>query len=195
MFYSGSGCMIVLVAGFSGTGKTTLVEGIAKEFGLRAVHASNLFRKTFKQDTKTVGWWEKKGMKFIDKRLQNSSIDKSFDGFLLKEIRKGNIACDSWTLPWLFRGKAFRIWVKCSLKERAERVAERDSITAKKALEKIKEKDKKTALIYKKIYGFEAGRDFKPFNLVIDSSGLRAEQTFGKARKAIENWKKRHCLQ
>ena len=52
-------------------------------------------------------------------------------------------------------------------------------------LKKIKERDKKTAGIYKKIYGFEMGKDYSPFDLVIITDKLQQEDVRKIAIKKI----------
>ena len=42
----------------------------------------------------------------------------------------------------------------------------------------IRNRTDKTAEIYKKIYGFELGKDFSPFDLILDSNDLNANEVF-----------------
>ncbi|MCK5592483.1 cytidylate kinase, partial [Candidatus Bathyarchaeota archaeon] len=68
--------------------------------------------------------------------------------------------------------------MEASVKVRAERVAGRDEISFERALTILKEKDEKTMGIYKNLYGFDLGRDFSPFDLVLDSNKLSADDAF-----------------
>ncbi len=61
---------------------------------------------------------------------------------------------------------------------RARRLAERNDISIKEAIEAIKEKDEKTRRIYYDLYGFKLGEDFSPFNLILDVNQLDAEEVF-----------------
>jgi cytidylate kinase len=46
------------------------------------------------------------------------------------------------------------------------------------ALRVLKEKEARTKTIFKKLYGFMLGEDFQPFNLVLDTDNLNAEEVF-----------------
>src|SRR3989337_560137 len=81
----------------------------------------------------------------------------------------------------------FKIWLLASMEKRAARVAQRDRITAKQALKVLKEKEDRTKAIYKKLYGFALGEDFKPFDLVLDTDKLSAEEVFQVLCRVIDN--------
>jgi len=173
---------IVIVSGFSGTGKSTLVERIAKEFGLRVIYTSQLLKKIREQELekldsvcsekKTHGWWEgKEGKKYLEDRLKNSKMDKILDAALLKEVKKGNVAMDSWTMGYLQK-EGVKIWLNASQHERAKRLAGRDKMPYKVVLEKINYRDKKEKAIYKKAYGIDFG-DLTPFDLVLNTDYLK----------------------
>jgi len=46
------------------------------------------------------------------------------------------------------------------------------------ALTVLKEKDERSKAIYKKYYGFDLGEDFSPFDVVLDTNILSANETF-----------------
>ena len=96
-------------------------------------------------------------------------------------------------MPWLCK-KGFKIWLHASPSVRAKRVAQRDKLEEKKVLEKIIERDKKTAGLYRKIYGFSIGEDLTPFQLVINSDNLKEKEVFEIAvQKVSEYYKKRNA--
>ena len=51
-------------------------------------------------------------------------------------------------------------------------------MTKAQALEVLKEKEARTKAIYKALYGFVLGEDFKPFDFVLDTDSLSAEEVF-----------------
>ncbi|MFB0522773.1 MAG: hypothetical protein ACETV1_03315, partial [Candidatus Bathyarchaeia archaeon] len=51
-----------------------------------------------------------------------------------------------------------------------------DGINVRRALEVMKEKDEKTRLIYKSLYGFNLGKDLSPFGLILDTDLLDADE-------------------
>ncbi len=170
--------LLIIVSGFAGSGKSTLTEVLAAHFGIEFVHASDLLKRLQKQKASELdvkgtkagsGFWEsEEGKKYLHARQKDGSMDKELDKLLLKIAEKGNVVLDSWTMPWLCK-KGFKIWLEVSAKERARRVAERDSLDQKVVLQKILERDKITAGIYKKLYGFEMKADKKVFDLIIEA--------------------------
>ena len=80
-------------------------------------------------------------------------------------------------MPWLLK-TGFKIWLVASVEKRAERIAKRDKLPIKEALQVLKEKEARTKSIYKKLYGFKLGEDFEPFDLVLDTDALNAGEVF-----------------
>ncbi|MFQ6068121.1 MAG: (d)CMP kinase [Candidatus Bathyarchaeia archaeon] len=172
---------VLCISGMAGCGKSTLAKRIAKEYRLRYFSGGDALKAlASKAGYKTMkkGWWEsREGMRFLKKRMQDSSFDKKIDEKLLEWAKQGNVVLDSWAMPWLLK-TGFKIWLEASPEKRAQRIAQRDGISIKKALVALKEKDTKTYAIYKKLYGFDLGKDFSPFDLVLDVNQLSAEEVF-----------------
>lgn len=180
--------LIVIITGSPGSGKSTLAEKIASKFKLRCVFASDILRRLQKAELeeidldkteKSSGFWESdEGKEYLAKRAEDESFDRKLDEELLRIINEGdNLVVDSWTMPWLSE-KGFKIWLNASPSVRALRVSGRDSIEKEKALERIEERNEKTAAIYKKLYGFDYGQDFTPFDLVLNTDELSQEDVF-----------------
>ena len=51
----------------------------------------------------------------------------------------------------------------------------------------LKEKEDRTKAIYKKLYGFSLGEDLSPFDLVLDTDNLSADEVFEVLCKVISN--------
>jgi len=73
------------------------------------------------------------------------------------------------------------------MERRSERVARRDKITVKDAQRILKEKEARTRAIYQQLYGFTLGEDFQPFNLVLDTDNLNAEEVFHVLCKVLDS--------
>ncbi|MCS7124676.1 MAG: cytidylate kinase family protein [Candidatus Bathyarchaeota archaeon] len=173
--------IIICVCGMAGSGKSTVAKKLAERYGLKYYSGGDALRalaieKGYKPLEK--GWWEsQEGLAFLENRGKNPEFDRTVDEKLLKVAEQGNVILDSWTMPWLLK-KGFKIWLEASPRKRAERVAKRDGISVKKALEALKSKEEKTKAIYKRLYGFSLGEDFTPFHLILDTDNLTAEEVF-----------------
>ncbi len=158
-----------------------MAKRLAKKYGLRYFSGGNALKALaietgYKHAER--GWWEtSEGMKFLQNRMEDPKFDKKVDEMLLELAKQGNVVLDSWTMPWLLK-EGFKIWLEASPRTRAKRVARRDSIRVEKALKILREKDKKTRMIYKSLYKFDLGNDFSPFNFVLDTDELNIDEVF-----------------
>ena len=174
----------------AGTGKSTLSQKLAEKYQLKYYSGGDALKALAAKEgynSSSRGWWESpEGLSFLEKREKNLKFDKAVDDTLLEYAQQGNVLLDSWTMPWLLK-TGFKIWLVASIEKRAERIAERDKITVKEALEVLKEKEARTKAIYKKLYGFALGEDFAPFNLVLDTDNLNAEEVFQVLSTVLDN--------
>jgi cytidylate kinase len=182
--------IVVCISGLAGTGKSTLARRLAKEYRLKYYSGGDALKALAAEQGYNVssrGWWEsREGLSFLRKREENPSIDKAVDDKLLEYARQGDVLLDSWTMPWLLK-LGFKVWLLASLEKRAERVAKRDRIAVEEALRILKEKEARTKAIYKSLYGFVLGEDFKPFHLVLDTDKMRAEDVFSVLCMVMDN--------
>lgn len=182
--------LVICISGMAGTGKSTLAKKLAQKYGLRYYSGGDALRALAAEmgyDSYGNGWWETPdGLSFLEQRKANSNFDRVVDERLLKYASEGNVLLDSWTMPWLVK-EGFKIWLAASVERQAERIAQRDKMTVEKALQALKEKEARTKAIYKQLYGFVLGEDFRPFNLVLDTDNLGAEEVFQVLCKVIDN--------
>jgi cytidylate kinase len=173
--------IVVCISGMAGTGKSTLAKKLARKYKLRYYSGGDALKELAKDegyDPSSRGWWESpEGLSFLKKREKNLKFDKAVDNKLLEYAQQENVLLDSWAMPWLLK-TGFKIWLVASEEKRAERIAKRDKIAVKEALQVLKEKEARTKAIYKKLYGFRLGEDFEPFNLVLDTDNLDAGEVF-----------------
>ncbi|MDH5494693.1 MAG: cytidylate kinase family protein [Candidatus Bathyarchaeota archaeon] len=173
--------IVLCICGMAGCGKSTLAKKIAEKYNLHYFSGGDALKAlALEAGYKSVdrGWWEsEEGMEFLKKRTQDSSFDRKIDEKLLQWAKQGNVVLDSWTMPWLLKS-GFKIWLEASPEERARRIARRDRISIKKAFSALKEKDAKTKAIYKRLYGFDLGEDFSPFDLILDVNQLSSKEVF-----------------
>jgi cytidylate kinase len=182
--------MVICISGMAGTGKSTLAKKLAQNYGFDYYSGGDALKVLASEegyDASQPGWWESpQGLKFLKQREGDPKFDRAVDQKLLEYTEKGNVLLDSWTMPWLLKS-GFKIWLLASMEKRAARVAQRDQITVEQALKVLKEKEDRTKGIYEKLYGFMLGEDFKPFNLVLDTESLNAEEVFQVLCNVIDN--------
>ncbi len=173
--------IVLCISGMAGTGKSTLAKKLAQKYKLKYYSGGDALKELAKDegyDSSSRGWWESpEGLSFLKRREKNLKFDKVVDDKLLEYAQQGNVLLDSWAMPWLLK-TGFKIWLSASEEKRAERIAKRDKIAVKKALQVLKEKEARTKAIYKKLYGFRLGEDFDPFNLVLDTDNLDSGEVF-----------------
>jgi len=173
--------IVICISGMTGCGKSTVARRLAEKYGLKYFSGGNALKALaveagYKPAEK--GWWETdEGMNFLRGRMENSKFDKKVDEKLMELAKQGNVVLDSWTMPWLLK-EGFKVWLEASLNARAKRVAERNGIDIERALGILKKKDERTKVIYKNLYGFDLGRDFSPFDLIVDTDVLDADEVF-----------------
>ena len=182
--------IVICISGMAGTGKSTLSKKLAQKYKLKYYSGGDALKALATEEgynSSSRGWWESsEGLGFLEKREKNLKFDKVVDDKLLEYAQQGNVLLDSWTMPWLLK-TGFKIWLVASIEKRAERVAKRDKITVKEAVEVLKEKEARTKAIYKKLYGFALGEDFAPFHLVLDTDNLNAEEVFQVLSMVMDN--------
>jgi cytidylate kinase len=181
--------IVICISGMAGSGKSTVAKKIAEKYGLRYYSGGDALKAlAIEEGYKPLnrGWWEnKEGMRFLEKRGKDLKFDEAVDKKLLELAQQENVVLDSWTMPWLLK-KGFKIWLEATLEKRADRIAKRDNINVKEALKALEIKEKKTRAIYKKLYGFNLGEDFAPFNLILDTDNLNSEQVFNVLCEVID---------
>ena len=181
---------VICISGMAGTGKSTLAKKLAAKYRLKYYSGGDALKALAAEeeyDTSSCGFWESpEGLRFLEKRAKDSKFDKAVDEKLLEYATCGNVLLDSWTMPWLVKS-GFKIWLLASMEKRAERVAQRDKLSVEEAQQMLKEKEAKTKAIYKQLYGFSLGEDFKPFDLVLDTDNLNADEVFQVLCNVVEN--------
>ena len=182
--------MVICISGMAGTGKSTLSKKLAKKYNLKRYSGGDALKELAKAegyDASREGWWETpEGLNFLKTRATDPKFDRAVDAKLLEYADTGNVLLDSWTMPWLLKS-GFKIWLMASIEKRAARVAVRDGITPEEAIKVLEEKEAATKAIYQKLYGFVLGEDFAPFDLVLDTDKLNADEVFEVLCRVIGN--------
>lgn len=181
---------VICISGLAGTGKSTLAKKIAQKYKLNYFSGGDALKDLAKKqgyDISLQGWWESPvGINFLKERASDPKFDKAVDDKMLEYAEQGNVLLDSWTMPWLLKG-GFKIWLEASFEKRAARVAERDKMTLEEAKKMLQEKETRTKAIYKELYGFVLGQDMAPFDFILDTDNLGADEVYVVLCRVIDN--------
>lgn len=182
----------VCLSGLTGSGKSTLARRLAERYGLKRASGGDILKEILggKESLKDPGWWERTAAKrALAERISNPELDREVDRKLMSLASEGGYVLDSWTMAYLLgQEDCIKIFLKADLMTRAMRVARRDRISIEEAIERIKVKEDETYRIYRKLYGFELGRDLTPFHLIVDTTRLYASEVFAIVSKFIDSW-------
>ncbi len=172
----------ICLSGLTGSGKSTLARKLAERYGLERVSGGEMLKEILagRESLKDQGWWEREqAREALERRLEDPSYDLEVDRNLMELARRGGYVLDSWTIAYLLDCDAcIKIFLKTDFEVRASRIANRDKISLEEAKNKIKIKEERTYDIYKRIYGFELGKDLTPFHLVVDTTKMSPEEVF-----------------
>lgn len=185
---------VIILFGFSGSGKSTMANLLGRRLGLRVVHPSGILRDLMlgkRPDAATAkmncGFWEsKKGFAMLQGRVDDDvPMDVIADKILLREIQDGNLVMDSWTMPWLSK-RGIKIYLKAPLDARASRVAARSRLSEAEALRIVRAKDADTRKLFRRVYGFDIAKDLDVFDATIDTADLSKIQVLTKLMAFIQ---------
>ena len=177
----------LIIFGFSGSGKSTVAARVAKKFGLRVIHPSSIVRslvegkKVDMRRTKAgTGFWESdRGVRLFKDRLRKREpIDTVSDKLLQKELARGNVVMDSWSMPWL-SARGVKIYLRASRAERVRRVAKRSGVSLERARKTVRLKDESTRKLYRRLHGFDIQKDVQVFDMIIDTTDLSLTESVG----------------
>ena len=177
---------VIIIFGFSGSGKSTIANLVGEKYGLRVIHPSGILRDLYEKkkvdlaNTRyNTGFWEsEEGVKLFKSRLdEEEPLDLVSDRILLEEVKKGNVIIDSWNLPWL-TNRGIKIYLETDLEIRAQRVAMRSATSHDRALDVVAMKDEETRKLFKRFYGFDIKQDYNVFDYVINTNHLAHSEVF-----------------
>ena len=177
---------IIIIFGFSGSGKSTIANLVGERYKLRVIHPSGILRDLYEGKEVDIGntryntgfWESEEGVRLFKGRLdEEEPLDVISDRILIEEVKKGNVIIDSWSLPWL-TDKGTKVYLEAELEVRAQRVATRSRISYDQALDVVAMKDEETKKLFKRLYGFDIQQDHTVFDDVINTNGLNPKEVF-----------------
>lgn len=162
----------IVISGWPAVGKTTIAAEIAKEFDFKIYNGGDILKLLAGDRGYSISgndWWDtEQAKKFMAERKANLYFDKQVDQKLVEIVRLGKAVITSYTLPWLVQD-AIKFWLKGSQDNRAKRMAKRDNLSLLQAKKIIKIRDDENKNIYRKLYGFNFGKDLNVFDFSLNT--------------------------
>jgi cytidylate kinase len=162
----------IVISGWPAVGKTTIAAEIAKEFDFKVYNGGDILKLLAGDRGYSISgndWWDtEQAKKFMAERKANLYFDKQVDQKLVEIVRLGKAVITSYTLPWLVQD-AIKFWLKGSQDNRAKRMAKRDNLSLLQAKKIIKMRDDENKNIYRKLYGFNFGKDLNVFDFSLNT--------------------------
>jgi cytidylate kinase len=159
--------LTITVSGLAGAGKSLGARAIAKAFKLKYVSAGKIQRQIAKE----------KGITLEEQvKIRGPEVDYEMDRRSLKFAMEGNVVLDGRLTGWVAGDWAdVKVWYKCPLKVRAERVARRDKISVEEAEERLKRRDEEDRRKYSELYGIDF-YDESIYDVIVDNEKLTKEE-------------------
>jgi cytidylate kinase len=173
--------VIITVSGLIASGKTTQAKALATRLGLRYLSAGEVMRR----------WAEERGvnlLRFSEMAEQDHTIDRELDRLQVEMAREGNAVVDSRLSGW-FVPASMKVWLRAPVEVRAQRVAEREGVEPRVALEELQRREASERRRYRAIYGIDLD-DLSPYHVVVDTHRWEREVVtqalYGLARALME---------
>jgi cytidylate kinase len=169
--------MNILVSGLTGSGKTTFSKLLSKDLNLSFVSGSEI-RSRFasgKVPAEARKYWlfSAEAVELDRLRLSDSRLDMAIDDYLRELVlTKSKQVFDVWFLPWLTTDNTLKIWLECSLEERAGRIHRAlgmDQAEFGHIYQKTSEKDARAQQFAYQTYGIDILTDRSPFTVIIST--------------------------
>lgn len=164
--------MKITISSLPGAGSSTIARLLAKELNLGRIDAGEIWDEMAKKRALNVLQLNLLGEK-------DKSIDLELDKKILEYAKKSqDLILEGRLCGWLcYQNKisAFKIWLKCPLETRAQRIALREKTDFNKILKETKVREQSEAKRYKTYYNIDIN-NLSIYDLVIDSSSKTPDE-------------------
>jgi len=177
----------IIITGQPGSGNSTTAKLLAKALGLKHWSAGDYtkqFGQAAKETERAVAAWEGAAAK--------KEFHVDLDAKVVEVARAGNVVIDG-KLAIHFAGKFadLKVYLKCPIDVRAQRVAQRDKISLDEARRVLVEKESLERTKWKEMYGFDYGEQERQADVVVDTSAMTPEEI---AEKIIDELARRNII-
>ncbi len=176
---------VITISGLHGTGKSSVADRVASEFGLRRVSAGIIFRRLAKERSMTLE-------EFSRVAEGNEEIDRLLDSTIGEEAASGNVVIDGQLAAWMAKDHTdFRILLTAPLEVRVQRIASRDGVDYDDAYRETVIREESERQRYLDYYGIDVS-DLSIYDLILNTEKYNLEGVTSIVLEAIRVlWKER----
>jgi cytidylate kinase len=171
----------VTISGHPGSGTSTLVEGLSKQFSWASINGGQIFRNEAENRGMTLA-------EFGELCSNDESVDLTLDEKLRAHISDNstNIIESRLAGWWAYKlgTNCVRIWLNVSEQERARRVSLREETTIDEAINANRARLLVDNERYQKMYGLTPD-DPTPYTHIIDATHITAGQVLAEVIKIL----------
>lgn len=164
---------VIILTGPMGSGKTLLMELLAKKLRYKSMDGGQMRRKMAKEKGMTI----EEFAKYAEKHPE---LEHQTDDRLTKLAMQGKIVIQSRVLPHFKEiqrlPSVYLLYLTASKKVRAERIAKREGLSKAQVMRNIALRDGSDVIRFKNAYGIDILKT-KVYDLVVNNSQLTPKQT------------------
>lgn len=174
--------VVIAISGMPGAGTSTIAKKLAKKLKLKYFSPGEYFKSHAKEKAQIDNVLKV----FESGKGKSKKFHKQIDQMQIDLAKKGNVVvCGKLSIIMLKGLADYKIWLDCSIEERARRAAKRDKISFQAALKKTKERERLEVAEWKKDYGLDYRKQKKMSEIVVDSTKLKENETLDYLLKKI----------
>jgi cytidylate kinase len=177
--------LVITVSGLSKSGKSTIAKKIAKAYRLRYVFAGEIFRKVAESRGIPIDEFSKIREKEIDHEMDRRTLKYAVEGKSLIDARLSGWVAGKWA--------DVKIFVECSLEDRAKRLTQEEGMTLERAMDAIRKRDVGDSEKYRQLYNIDQ-KDTSIYDIIIDNSKLTLEEAKTVPVKLVREFLKKKSL-
>jgi cytidylate kinase len=172
--------LVITVAGFHGSGRSTQARLISETFGLRYISSGMIFRERAKELGVSL-----EEMNRI--ATEDDDFDRYIDNRTKEESQKGGVVIDANLSAWMAETPDLRFFLRASLEDRVRRIAEREERDFDEVLHETETREKMELERYLKYYNVDIS-DLSVYDLIVNTSLYGIDSTARILKKAIEEY-------
>ncbi|NWF95297.1 MAG: AAA family ATPase [Candidatus Thorarchaeota archaeon] len=172
---------VITIGGLHGTGKSSVADRIAKEFGLRRISAGEIFRTLAAERGMTLE-------EFSRVAEGDAAIDRLLDDTLVAEAAKGNAVIDGQLAAWMARENAdLNILLTAPLDVRVARIAQRDGRDFEDAKRETVTREGSERARYREYYGVDI-TDLSVYDIILNTAKYTLNDVVTILRLAVQTF-------